>query len=180
MKRFLLLLAALFVFAGINAQEPKFPFNDPDIPVDQRVEDLLNRLTLEEKVGMMMNGSTGVERLGIPDYNWWNEALHGVARAGTATMFPQAIGMAASFNTELMHKVGEIISIEARAKYNEYKKGKKTIKKRNLTKKNLITKISQIKLQKNLLTLLLKNPKIKRTEKSNLLKINQRKNTTKW
>ena len=119
MKRFLLLLAALFVFAGINAQEPKFPFNDPDIPVDQRVEDLLNRLTLEEKVGMMMNGSTGVERLGIPDYNWWNEALHGVARAGVATVFPQAIGMAATFDPEEHLRTFTVISDEARAKYNK-------------------------------------------------------------
>lgn len=74
MKKFILSIAALFIFAGMSAQKPQFPFNDPDLPTDQRIEDLLGRLTLEEKVGMMMNGSAGVERLGIPDYNWWNEA----------------------------------------------------------------------------------------------------------
>ena len=64
--------------------------------------------------------SAAVERLGIPAYNWWNEALHGVARAGTATVFPQAIGLAAMFDREQMHKVGEVISTEGRAKYNAY------------------------------------------------------------
>ena len=119
MKRLVILLAALLAFTGIYAQGPKFPFNDPELSVDQRVEDLLNRLTLEEKVGMMMNGSTGVERLDIPDYNWWNEALHGVARAGIATVFPQAIGMAATFDPEEHLRTFTVISDEARAKYNE-------------------------------------------------------------
>ena len=119
MKRLVILLAALLAFTGIDAQGPKFPFNDPELSVDQRVEDLLNRLTLEEKVGMMMNGSTGVERLGIPDYNWWNEALHGVARAGIATVFPQAIGMAATFDPEQHLRTFTVISHEAGAKYNE-------------------------------------------------------------
>ena len=119
MKRFIILLVALIAFTVINAQEPVFPFNDPSISVDKRIEDLLGRLTLEEKVGMMMNGSTGVERLGIPDYNWWNEALHGVARAGKATVFPQAIGMAATFDPEEHLRTFTVISDEARAKYNE-------------------------------------------------------------
>lgn len=117
MKRLVILLTALLAAGSINAQE--HPFNDPKFPVDQRIEDLLGRLTLEEKVGMMMNGSAGVERLGIPDYNWWNEALHGVARAGIATVFPQAIGMAATFDPEEHLRTFTVISDEARAKYNQ-------------------------------------------------------------
>ncbi len=117
MKRLVILLTALLAAGSINAQE--HPFNDPKLPVDQRIEDLLGRLTLEEKVGMMMNGSAGVERLGIPDYNWWNEALHGVARAGIATVFPQAIGMAATFDPEEHLRTFTVISDEARAKYNQ-------------------------------------------------------------
>ena len=119
MKNILLFLASALSVLTLNAQEPKFPFNDPTLTTDQRVSDLLERLTLEEKVGMMMNGSTGVERLGIPDYNWWNEALHGVARAGIATVFPQAIGMAATFDPEEHLRTFTVISDEARAKYNE-------------------------------------------------------------
>lgn len=117
MKRLVILLTAMLAAGSINAQE--HPFNDPKLPVGQRIEDLLGRLTLEEKVGMMMNGSAGVERLGIPDYNWWNEALHGVARAGIATVFPQAIGMAATFDPEEHLRTFTVISDEARAKYNQ-------------------------------------------------------------
>ena len=77
-------------------------------------------MTLDEKASQLTYHSAAVERLGIPAYNWWNEALHGVARAGTATVFPQAIGLAAMFDREQMHKVGEVISTEGRAKYNAY------------------------------------------------------------
>ena len=85
-------------------------------------EELVAKMTLEEKMSQMRYDSPAIERLGIPAYNWWNECLHGVARAGAATVFPQAIGMAASFDTDMMYKVATIISDEARAKYNEYKK----------------------------------------------------------
>jgi beta-glucosidase len=119
MKNIITLLASALSILALGAQEPKFPFNDPDLSIEQRTDDLLGRLTLEEKVGMMMNGSTGVERLGIPDYNWWNEALHGVARAGKATVFPQAIGMAATFDPDEHLRTFTVISDEARAKYNE-------------------------------------------------------------
>ena len=86
-----------------------------------RAQKLVAAMTLEEKIGQMQHSAPAIQRLGIPAYNWWNEALHGYARSGTATVFPQAIGMAASFNSELLHRVGEVISTEARAKYNEYK-----------------------------------------------------------
>ena len=83
---------------------------------------LIKEMTLEEKVGLMLHESHGVERLGIKPYNWWNEALHGVARNGNATVFPQTIGLAATFDTELAKKEYEAISDEARAKYNEAQK----------------------------------------------------------
>jgi beta-glucosidase len=117
-----LLLAACLLLAprraATSAQTP--PYKDPSLPAERRVEDLLSRMTLEEKVSQMMNDAAGVERLGIPKYEWWNEALHGVARAGTATVFPQAIGLAATWDTQLMHEVADTISTEARAKNNEF------------------------------------------------------------
>lgn len=88
----------------------------------QRAKELVSKMTLEEKTSQMRYDAPSIERLGIPAYNWWNECLHGVARSGVATVFPQAIGMAASFDTELMFEVATAISDEARAKYNEYKK----------------------------------------------------------
>jgi beta-glucosidase len=98
----------------------KLPFMDPDLPLDTRVNDLVSRMTLEEKVAQTLYNAPGIPRLGVPEYNWWNECLHGVARAGIATVFPQAIGMAASWNVELMHKVATAISDEARAKHHEF------------------------------------------------------------
>src|SRR5690606_14512796 len=96
-----------------------YPFRNPDLPVEERIDNLLGLLTLEEKVGLMMNSSKPVLRLGIPAYDWWNEALHGVARSGKATVFPQAIGMAATWDETNHLQTFEIISDEARAKYNE-------------------------------------------------------------
>ena len=93
---------------------------NPDLPLDARVEDLLGRMTLEEKVSQTLYTAPAVPRLGIPEYNWWNEALHGVARAGIATVFPQAIGLAATWDTELMYRVATAISDEARAKHHEF------------------------------------------------------------
>ena len=87
----------------------------------ERAKALVSQMTLDEKMAQMRYESPAIQRLGIPAYNWWNECLHGVARAGTATVFPQAIGMAASFDDELLKTVAEAISDEARAKYNEYK-----------------------------------------------------------
>ncbi|MBN2201688.1 glycoside hydrolase family 3 C-terminal domain-containing protein [bacterium] len=100
--------------------QPSFPFQNADFPVGERVEDLVSRMTLEEKVSQMQDWSHAVPRLGIPEYGWWNECLHGVARAGIATVFPQAIGLAASFDTDLMLQVATAISDEARAKHHEF------------------------------------------------------------
>ncbi len=93
------------------------PFMDPKLPVDDRVKDLIGRMTLAEKVSQMSYDSPAIERLGVPAYNWWNECLHGVARAGKATVFPQAIGMAATFDEDLILQVSNAISDEARAMY---------------------------------------------------------------
>ncbi len=98
----------------------KHPFLDSDLPLEKRVEDLLHRLTLEEKVSQMVHSSSAIPRLGIPEYNWWNEGLHGVGRAGIATVFPQAIGMAAAFDPALITRVAEAIADEALAKHHEF------------------------------------------------------------
>lgn len=94
----------------------QLPYQNPDLTPEQRATDLLQRLTVEEKISLMQNNSPGIPRLGIRPYEWWNEALHGVARAGLATVFPQTIGMAASFNDSLVQKVFTAVSDEARAK----------------------------------------------------------------
>ncbi|MFO7958286.1 MAG: glycoside hydrolase family 3 C-terminal domain-containing protein [Candidatus Brocadiia bacterium] len=94
-------------------------YEDASLPVDERVEDLVSRMTLEEKVSQMVHPASAIPRLDVPQYNWWNECLHGVARAGRATVFPQAIGMAASFDDGLMHEVATAISDEARAKHHQ-------------------------------------------------------------
>jgi beta-glucosidase len=114
---YLPLLLVLCIQTG-TAQNYKHKFQDPNLSIEERTEDLISQLSLEEKVSQLMYGSPAIDRLGIPQYNWWNECLHGVARNGRATVFPQAIGMAASFDTDLMHRVGQAISMEARAKYN--------------------------------------------------------------
>jgi beta-glucosidase len=95
------------------------PYLNPALPVEKRVDDLIGRMTLEEKVSQMRDHAVAIPRLGVPKYDWWNEGLHGVAFAGYATNFPQVIGMAATWDTDLVHKMGETVSTEARAKYNE-------------------------------------------------------------
>ena len=101
-------------------QQQTPPYKNPALPIEQRVNDLVSRMTLEEKISQMMNGAAAIERLGVPEYEWWNEGLHGVARAGYATVFPQAIGLAATWNTDLMFEVADVISTEARAKHHEF------------------------------------------------------------
>ena len=95
------------------------PFQNADLPVDVRVRDLVGRLTLQEKTAQMLHEAPAIPRLGIPAYTWWNECLHGVARAGIATVFPQAIGLAAMWNAERLSEVATAISDEARAKHHE-------------------------------------------------------------
>lgn len=97
-------------------------FKNENLSFEERAKDLVSRMTLEEKVTQMVYNAPAVPRLGIPSYNWWNEALHGVARSGSATVFPQAIGMAASFDESLIYKAADIISTEGRAKYHEYQR----------------------------------------------------------
>ncbi len=117
-RLFFSLSLLLFFFLPGFSQRATYPFQSTSEPVEKRISDLLSRLTIEEKIALTGYRSPGVERLGIPPYNWWNEALHGVARAGQATVFPQAIGMAATFNDNLMYEVADVISTEARAKFN--------------------------------------------------------------
>jgi beta-glucosidase len=102
-----------------GGQTPAPPYKDPSLPVEKRVDDLVSRMTLEEKVSQMMNAAPAIPRLGVPEYDWWNEALHGVAFSGVATVFPQAIGLGATFDQRLAGRVADVISTEARAKYNE-------------------------------------------------------------
>ncbi|HEX3385546.1 MAG TPA: glycoside hydrolase family 3 N-terminal domain-containing protein, partial [Mucilaginibacter sp.] len=117
MKPIAFTFLCLFVANSIlKAQTPVY--KDMSKPLDERVKDLVSKLTVEEKVSLLGYNSKAVPRLGIPAYNWWNEGLHGVARAGEATIFPQAIGMAATFNDDLVKQVSTVISTEARAKYN--------------------------------------------------------------
>ena len=122
MKRF----KSIFIFLVLGlvisncANKYEYPFRDPSKPIDKRVDDLVSRLTLEEKISQMTDVAAPVERLEIPGYNWWNECLHGVARAGVATVFPQAIGLAATWDTDLIYKMADVTSTEARAKYHEF------------------------------------------------------------
>jgi beta-glucosidase len=117
LKKIYRLSAAMLLMAGsVYAQQPLF--RNANAPVDARVKDLLQKLTLDEKISLLGYDSPGIDRLQIPSYNWWNEALHGVARAGEATVYPQAIGMSATFNPLLVQEVANTISTEARAKYN--------------------------------------------------------------
>ena len=103
-----------------RAQSDTVAWRNPDLPFEMRVRDLIRRMTLAEKVSQMQDVAPAIDRLGIPAYNWWNEALHGVARSGLATSFPQAIGLAATWDDSLMFRVATVISDEARAKYHEY------------------------------------------------------------
>lgn len=117
----LLVAAAILTLAVIGASaqsQTGFPFNNASLPTAERVNDLVKRMTLEEKVSQMVDYAPAIPRLGIPAYDWWSEGLHGIARSGYATMFPQAIGMAATWDRELIGQEGDVVATEARAKYN--------------------------------------------------------------
>src|ERR1022692_3618637 len=104
--------------ASLGQQPANAPYLDPTLSPEKRAADLVSRMTLEEKVLQMQNSAPAIPRLGIPVYNWWNEALHGVA-TGRATVFPEPISMGSTFDPELVHRVADAISTEARAKYEE-------------------------------------------------------------
>ena len=116
MKRHLLI--ALFAAMSIGASAQTHSYQNPNLSAAERAEDLCSRLTLEEKANLMKSSSPAIPRLGIPQFDWWNEVLHGVARNGFATVFPSTIGMAASFDDDLLFRVFDAASDEARAKAN--------------------------------------------------------------
>ena len=118
LNRFALAVPCLLGSALIGQQMGNAPYLNPDLAPQQRAADLVSRMTVEEKVLQMQSTAPAIPRLGVPAYNWWNEALHGVA-TGRATVFPQAIGLAATWDPDLLNRVAGIISTEARAKYND-------------------------------------------------------------
>jgi beta-glucosidase len=127
--KFLCILLVLVVASCGNPQPPEkvyeFPYLNPTLSVDARVDDLVARMTLEEKISQMVNQAPAIDRLHVPAYNWWSEGLHGVARAGLATVFPQAIGLGATWDEDMMFNVSSIISDEARAKHHDFAKKEK-------------------------------------------------------
>lgn len=121
MKKLLTISLALLFSASSFSQE-QLPYQNANLSPQQRAEDLLGRLTLREKISLMMDSSPAIPRLGIPQFQWWNEALHGVARNGTATVFPNTTGMAASWDDDLLFDIYDAVSDEARAKAQIAKK----------------------------------------------------------
>lgn len=118
----LIFASVLFVFSlssvGV-AQSTKLPYQDPSLTPEVRAHDLVSRMTLEEKAQQSINTAPAIPRLGVPAYDYWSEGLHGIARSGYSTLFPQAIGMAATWDAPLLGKIGEVVSTEARAKFNK-------------------------------------------------------------
>ena len=119
-KSFNLLLVLLLCAELLSAQSVVYPWQDTSLSMEQRVEKLISSMTVEEKIEQMMNDAPAIDRLGVPAYNWWNECLHGVARAGIATVYPQAIGLAATFDDDALLRAASIISDEARAKHHQF------------------------------------------------------------
>jgi beta-glucosidase len=115
----LLLTCTIAGLPFVSSQDSTPAYKNAALPFETRVDDLVSRMTLEEKVSQMMNAAPAIPRLGIPEYDWWNEGLHGVAFSGVATVFPQAIGLGATFDQPLVNRLASVISEEARAKYND-------------------------------------------------------------
>jgi beta-glucosidase len=113
------LVPAMFAQSAAAPPLPNQIWFDSSQPIDKRVDALVAAMTLEEKVSQMENHAAAIPRLGVPEYDYWSEGLHGIARSGNATLFPQAIGLAATWDTDLQHQVATVISTEARAKYNQ-------------------------------------------------------------
>ena len=118
-RSYRLILTSALLLAAFSLGAQPYPYQDKNLPAEQRALDLLGRLTLEEKASLTMHASPAIPRLGIKQYNWWSEALHGIARNGSATVFPQPIGMASSFDENLVEEVFTAASDEARVKYLE-------------------------------------------------------------
>ena len=112
------LTVVLLSWLALSASAQTLPYQDPDLTAYQRALDLCSRLTLEEKAQLMLDESPAIPRLGIKKFFWWSEALHGAANMGNVTVFPEPIGMAASFNPDLLYKVFDATSTEFRAQYN--------------------------------------------------------------
>ncbi|HEX4485717.1 MAG TPA: glycoside hydrolase family 3 C-terminal domain-containing protein [Terriglobales bacterium] len=115
----LLALSLLFVFNAAAQSADRPPYLNPSLPTTQRVDDLISRMTLEEKASQVVNQARAIPRLQVPEYDWWSEALHGVANAGTATVFPEPVGLGATFDAPLIHEMAVVIGTEARAKHNQ-------------------------------------------------------------
>src|SRR6188768_1255405 len=115
-----LILLILTDACSEKKEREDFPFLNTELSIEERVNDLVSRMTLEEKISQMVNDAPAIERLGIPKYNWWSEGLHGVARAGIATVFPQAIGMGATWDEDLLHRMSTAVADEARAKHSNF------------------------------------------------------------
>ena len=120
-RGFIILILLFFIVPFLPGQQTfEFPFLNPELSLEVRVNDLVGRMTVEEKISQMMNAAPAIDRLDIPAYEWWNECLHGVGRAGLATVFPQAIGLGATWDEDLIYRVSSAISDEARAKHHEF------------------------------------------------------------
>ena len=116
--RLLVLFMPVFVLSGLNAQNSVKPaYLNTSLPAGQRAADLVHRMTVEEKVSQLVNQSRAIPRLNVSDYDWWSEALHGVANNSGITTFPEPVGLAATFDTDAIHRMAIATSVEGRIKY---------------------------------------------------------------